>query len=372
MSLRKKVLLPIGIHLNLEYVHMVQLEQTEASVQVVSKASHYLGPPSEEVLLEEKPEARRRALEKMWDARLAQVRPFVRQKIAGNGFRGRSAVITLPNEHLVIQHVRMAPMQPEELVAALPWELQGKLPFDPRVAVIRHIVAGAVSENNETKHDVIVLAARRSVVERYVSAIERLGLQVGGVGIEPCAMCYPFAFAAMHHPPDQDGPPNLMLVHMGSHSTHVAIVRGPETTFVKDVDVGNEHVTRALARACQVPVAEARKRRAGWRDAAEADRAATGQEATSQYNRIRRDLDLLTEELLSCMRYHSSLARGAQAERVVFVGPEARDRALVNVLGAHLGLPAEVGDPLGAATGRPGEPEPEMAVAAGLSLFSAQ
>jgi type IV pilus assembly protein PilM len=349
---------------------MVQLEQTDTSLQVVSKASQYLEPLPE--MAEDKPEARQRSLEKAWDQRLDRIKQFIRQKVMGNGFRGRNAVISLPNEHLVIEHVRMTPMQPDELIGALPWELQGKLPFDPRAAVIRHIVAGAISENNETKNDVIVLAARRATVERHVSAVERLGLRVSGVGIEPCAMCYPYAFAALHRPPSQEGPPGLMLVHMGGYTTHVAIVRGLETSFVKDVEMGAEHFARAIAASSGQAPAEVTTMRRRWCEAPEQERSTVTQEATARYSLIRREIGAFTEELQSCMRYHSSLSRGAQVERVVFLGPEARDRAFVNVVGAHLALPTEVGDPVGAASGRPGAAEPEIAVAAGLSLFSAQ
>jgi len=74
------------------------------------------------------------------------------------------------------------------------------------------------------------------------------------------------------------------------------------------------------------------------------------------------------------VRYHGSLARGAHIDRLIFLGPGARDRPLVGVLGARLGVACEVGDPLGTIAERsnPGEAEPELAVALGLSLFGTQ
>jgi Tfp pilus assembly PilM family ATPase len=72
------------------------------------------------------------------------------------------------------------------------------------------------------------------------------------------------------------------------------------------------------------------------------------------------------------MRYHTSLARGARVSRLLFLGEEAHDKALVRVLGASLSIPCEVGDPL-ALVGQLGqreEAEPELAVAVGLGLFS--
>jgi len=371
MAYRRRTLLPIGIHLNPDAVHMIQLEQAEDKLVVVSKAVQYFSAPAAALhpavggpMPGEQPTGNHNEQD------YAQAREFVRQRIARNGFRGKEAVISLPAENLVIQYVRLPPMQPEELIAGLPGELRSKLPFDPRQAVIRHIVAGQVSENNEAKQDVIALAARRDVVERHVAAMTKIGLNVIGVGVEPCAMCYPYAYEATVGAPTQEGPPSLMIVYLGFHTTHVAIVRGQDTTFVKGVELGSDQFADAVAKAKGIPLEEAAAVRAKWR---EASASGVVQEAVEAYNASRKHLEPLVDEIESCMRYYASLARGAHIDRLIFLGPEARDRALVHVIGAHLGVPSEVGDPLARmedATSR-GGPEPEMAVAVGLSLFGA-
>lgn len=368
MANRKRTLLPIGIHLNAEAVHMVQLEQSESTVGVVSKAAKYFGPHA---AVAEAAHDGHGSAGGPKDARYEEVREFIREKITLNGFRGHDAVISLPAEDLVIQHVRMAPMQPEELIAALPVELHGKLPFDTKDAVIRHIVAGTVSENNEAKQDVIALAAQREVVERHVATMAKLGLRIVGVGVEPCAMCYPYAFASSQAAAMADGPPSLMAVYLGSETTHVAIVRGQDTTFVKGVEIGISQLVEAMAKARNISVADAAALRNKWR---ESQSTGVSQEAVEAYNAGRRSLEPLIDEVESCMRYHASLARGARVDRIVFLGPEARDRALVRVVGAQLGVPCEVGDPLAGITEETGrrDAEPELAVALGLSLFNAQ
>ena len=370
MALRKRSLLPIGIHLNLDAVHIVQMEQVDGSVSLVSSASKDLRP--EGSVLAEADGSRRSVREIPEEVREVQhrrVREFIRAECSGNGFRGKQAVISMPTEDLVIQHVRMAPMQPEELVAALPWELQGKLPFDPKQAVIRHIVAGAISEDNQTKQDVIVLAVARAAVEKQVTAVEKLGLDVVGVGVEPCAMSYPYVFAAERAGPRPDGPASLMLVYVGTLATHAAIVRGEETRFVKGIPLGLKDVAGALAKELKVGYDEALNTMTSWRD-----EATISAEAVAAYNRLQSYLTHFVEEVESCMRYYASLARGAKVDRIAFLGSGARHRALVQVLGAHLSVPGEVGHPMGVVglEGAGGPTEPELAVAAGLSLFGAQ
>jgi type IV pilus assembly protein PilM len=263
----------------------------------------------------------------------------------------------------------MSPAQPEELATTVMTELHGKLPFDPEEAEVRHIVAGTVSENNETKQDVIVMAVLREAIERQVSAVTRLGLRVVGVGVEPCAICYPYMFASAHATPTPEGPPSLMIVFLGTQATYVAITRGQEMSFVKGVELGIDNLLDPIARAKGITASEVAALRARWRESSTAV-----PEAVEAYNSIRFDLEHIVDEIQSCMRYYASLSRGTRVDRIIFVGPEARDRALVRVIGAHVGVPCDIGSPLGVvadASGQ-GEPEPEMAAAAGLSLFTAQ
>ena len=370
MAYRKR-LLPIGIHMNADAVHMVQLEQGDNGISVVSKASQRFAGTVTSPGQHSPAEIPGEVLLPTDDSRYDEAREFVREKVSMDGFRNKEAALSLPAECLVIQHVRVPPISVEELSDMLPDELQGKLPFDPHKAVLRNIVAGQVSENGETKQDVIVMAVRREVIERYVASASRLGLQVVGLGVEPCCMGYPYAFGASRAVATTDGPPALMVVHLGPRTTHVSILRGQETAFVKGVELGTDHLIEALATARNAPAHEIIALREKWRSVVDGDML---QEAIATYNGIQWNLGHIVDEIRSCMRYYMSLAQGARIERILFVGPEARDRALVRVLGAHLNVSCETGDPFEAVTGAASTSgaEPEMAVAVGLSLFGAQ
>jgi len=373
MAQVRRNILPIGIHFSPDAVYMAQLEQNSKGMRVVSKASCRLSTSAETVarVVAADEDAGGAAGSESAEMTYNHARQFARQKVTADGFQGKDVVISLPQEHLVIQHVRMPPMQPSELQAALPYELEGRLPFNPSEAIVRHIVAGSVSENSETKHDVLVLAAPRHIVEKHVSAMTRMGLQVTGVGVEPCAMCYCYAYAASHSGPSQAGPPCVMVVYLGAQVTHVAILRGQEMTFVKGVEQGTDGLVESVAKVRGISLEEAAELVETWHESPAPE---TLEEAIEVYSRSRSTLDHLIDQVESCVRYHASLARGTGVDKLYFVGPGAKDRALTRVLSGRLHLPCEVGDPFGAVTGTadPEASEPEMAVAVGLSLFGAQ
>ena len=49
---------------------------------------------------------------------------------------------------------------------------RGKLPFDPTQAVLRHLVAGEIYHDQEPKYEVILMAARRELVDQYLAAAD--------------------------------------------------------------------------------------------------------------------------------------------------------------------------------------------------------
>ena len=90
----------------------------------------------------------------------------------------------------------------------------------------------------------------------------------------------------------------------------------------------------------------------------------------------------LVEELDLCRRYYEATFPSKPVDRLIFVGGEARQRALCQQIAAEMGLAAQVGDPL-VRMGRISEigiesgidrrqPQPGWAVAIGLSMGPAR
>src|SRR5262245_37677628 len=72
-----------------------------------------------------------------------------RDLLAQGRFHGRQAVLALPASSMHVQHLRMAKLDDAETKKALPWEARGKLPIDPSHALLRHLIAGEVYQDQE-------------------------------------------------------------------------------------------------------------------------------------------------------------------------------------------------------------------------------
>jgi Tfp pilus assembly PilM family ATPase len=106
-----------------------------------------------------------------------------RELLISGAFKGREAILALPAASMFIQHLRLAKMSEEETKKVLPWDSRGKLPHDPSQALIRHLIAGEVYQDQEPKNEVIVMAAAREFINQLLASAAKAKLDVIGMNV---------------------------------------------------------------------------------------------------------------------------------------------------------------------------------------------
>jgi type IV pilus assembly protein PilM len=327
----------------------------------------------------------------------------LRDVLTQGEFQGRKAVISLPASLMYIQHLRLPKMDDEALKKALPWELRGKLPIDPSQALLRHIVAGEVYQDQEPKSEVIVMAARRDLVDQLIAAATRAKLDVVGMNTEAQAIIDCFANVYRRQ---SDIEATTCYLDMGCNASRAIIARGGQVLFARIVPVGGEHFSRAVSASLKISLEEAKIIRARLaledtgdrrakeefsqsqsQPAAEPAPAPAAPQAQSQEREkveqaYHEPLARLVEELGLCKRYYEATFPNKPLDRLIFLGGEARHRVLCHGIAREIGLPAQIGDPLvriprdqdgGAESGIDRKfPQPAWAVAVGLSIGSSE
>jgi len=333
---------PIGVHIG---SHSVKLIQFDASGTDVIDAARW--DLSEEIEPNQ----------------VGPVAEAVTRAREGRGFRGRRAVLCLRGRDLFIQNVRVNQASGDELQRIVQHEAASRLPFPSQEAEIRFVEAADVRQGTAARREVILLACRRTIIKRLLDVAEQSGLSPVAIDVEPGALlrCY-----AKQYRRDDDQQQQRMFVHLGGSTTAVVIARGTRAMFVKYIDCTGRHLDAAVARYLKMPLPDAialrrhnGDRRAGQRDP-EVTRSIT--------EALRPSLDQLAGELSMCVRYYSVTFRGQPISQVVLSGGEASE-ALQEWIGARLGLPCELGNPLrsfhpATTVGRIGQWD----VAAGLAL----
>lgn len=359
-----------------------------------------------------------------------------RDLLAQSDFHGRQAVLGLPAAWMHVMHLRLPKMDDEALRKALPWETRGKLPIDPSQALIRHLIAGDVYQDQEPRDEVIVLAAAREAVNQLLAAAARAKLDIVGMNTEPSALLDCFGHVYRRKP---DAETVNCFIDIGSSASRAIVTCDQQILFVRTIPVGGDHFSKAVSTSLGIGLDDARTLRiklahgqaaaeesadappapivapapaaaktenpddgfallqAGLRASERKNQVETGVPVTSDRSPLyvppsasaspqheaaiaacMEPLNKLVHELDLCRRYHESTFPNKPISRLVFVGGEARHRALCQSIAQRMSIAAQVGDPL-VRMGRISElgtecgidrrqPQPSWAVAIGLSM----
>jgi type IV pilus assembly protein PilM len=179
----------------------------------------------------------------------------VRDLLAQGQFRGRQAVLGLPANSMHIQHLRIPKLDEEETRKALPWESRGKIPIDPSQALLRHLIAGEVYQDQDPKNEVIVMAAARDFVNQLIAASNKAKLDIVGMNVEPKAVVD--CFNHVHRRKNELELTNC-YIDIGSTGTRVVIARGNQIYFARSIGIGGDHFSRAVANAMRIGFDEAK------------------------------------------------------------------------------------------------------------------
>jgi type IV pilus assembly protein PilM len=278
-----------------------------------------------------------------WEGAGALVRYFrqdVRRLLSSSGFRGRQAVLALPAHHMHATSVREGHAGG---AAQDPWAQPTSewLPFDASEALVRRIEAGDVYDAAGRRREVVTLAVRRPVVERYVEAATAAGLEVVGVTAEPEALLAALALSGA------DSRLMRLVVDLGLSCTRVYAGIGRRLLFARRLRTGGRDLEAAVTAAVGVGPEEACSLRtrlpplgAGGDDAFPDERLRKVDGACQE------TVFRLVTEIRMCLEYVSAVFGNTPVHHVVFVGGGAKYRRLCQRVASGLGLPARAADPL--------------------------
>ena len=253
----------------------------------------------------------------------------LRELLAKTQIRRRETAIALGGRAAIIRHIRLPTMSEAELEESLAWEAKQYIPFDlDEVYLDFHM--GEVNKETE-QMEVILVAAKRTVVDDYCAAVRLAGLRPVVVDVLPFAVSNAFMHAYPEHNDDVSA-----IVDVGANLSTIAVVQNGEMLYSRTLEKGSARLTDALQRQLAMPYAKAEAFKTGSNDngLVPAD--------------VQRVIDTAIGDLVGGMRtlitYHAEQG-GAPLERLFIAGGGAKSDAICGAIAREVGLDAERLDP---------------------------
>jgi type IV pilus assembly protein PilM len=165
----------------------------------------------------------------------------------------RRVRIGIANQRIMMRRIELPPLTDAgEIDQAVRFQAQDEIPMPLDSVVLDHHALGIDDGPTGPRLHVLLVAARRDMVERVLQAARLAGLQPVGVDLAA------FGMIRALRPVDAGSSENILYLSIGG-LTNLAIGRGAICEFTRVIPWGVEQIAGDVASRCGVPLDDARR-----------------------------------------------------------------------------------------------------------------
>ena len=262
---------------------------------------------------------------------------------------------------------------PKQLANAIRYRAQEVLPIPLEEAVLDYqVLSEGVTEDGQPLRRVLLVVAYRELVDRYVYACRKAGLQIVGIDLEAFALLR--TVAAPHVEGEAAERGALVAVSVGHDRSTFAVSDGRVCEFTRVLEWGGWALNIAIARALDLSPSEVEpvKRALSFAGAEETPAGFTEDQLETAREAARRQLQTFARELVSSLQFYQNQPGSLGIGEIALTGGTAHLPGLGAELERLIGVPVRVIDPLGRLKVSKKVREPKqvgsLAVAIGLGI----
>lgn len=291
------------------------------------------------------------------DAELANLANIIKQLLQNTNVTHKNINISLPESLVFTRTLRLPLLTDSEIASAVKWQAEDIIPIPLKETIFQHTVL----ERNEGAQPpevlVLVVAAPRTLVEKYVKLMSIVGRNIVAVETELIAASRVLA-------PENE---TAILLNLGSKATDIAITRNKKLVFSRSIPTGGDALTRAVVQSMNISLQQAEEYKRTYGLSASQLEGKVG-------NAIKPIFNILLEEIKKAIRFYQTDEKGDAPSTIILLGGGAGLPDIASSLSKAVGGEVVIANPFAKI-----RVEPDMAhtltsyaplypVAVGLSL----
>jgi type IV pilus assembly protein PilM len=276
------------------------------------------------------------------------------------GIKQKRVVVAVGGRDVIIKKIQVDRMKQSEAYDVVRWEAQQHVPFDIEAVELDFQILDPDGEGLQM--DVLLVAAKRDLVEDKVQLLSQAGLEAEVVDVDAFALHNAFG---VNHPEAMEG--LTALLNIGHELTNVNVLDHGIPLLTRDLTVGTRKIREDLQRERGVSADDAEAMLKGFERSPDLDPYVQG-----RGEEIAVGVERASAFLQSASREAGSI------QRVYCCGGGARVPGLTDILHQRLNMPVEVANPIQRLSVKDGvfdavnldEVAPLLMLATGLALRS--
>jgi type IV pilus assembly protein PilM len=285
----------------------------------------------------------------------------IKKLYADTKCKNKDVATSLSGHSVIIKRISLQQMDDAALSESITWEAEQYIPFDiEEVSIDFQRLSG--QPNEEGNMDVLLAAVKKEKIQDYTDVIRQADLAPKLVDIDIFAVQN--AYELNHEISSGE---IQALINVGASVTNIAVMKGPQPIFWRDISVGGNHYTEAIQKELSLSYDQAERLKKG--------QDVEGIPLSNAYPIISSVSEEIGNEIQKTIDFFKATTVDEPVNRIILSGGSARTIGFSTYLGERFEAPVELMDPLRRiAKGRDlnvdrlDDVAPALAVAVGLAI----
>jgi type IV pilus assembly protein PilM len=249
--------------------------------------------------------------------------------------KSKNVAVAVSGHSVIVKKVSLPAMTREELEDQIQWEAEQYIPFDVNEVHLDFQILD--TSEGEGQMDVLLVAAKRDLVDDYVQVIQEAGLIPACVDVAAFAVenAYEMNYSAE---PDEV----VALVNIGAQVVNINVIQNGIPAFTRDITTGGNQYTEEIQKSLSISFEEAERIKLGG-NASDQNQEVVPQEVE---HAMRSVTDTVIGEIARSLDFFTATAAESRINRVLLSGGGAGVSGLDASFAERSGLEVELMNPL--------------------------
>ena len=245
----------------------------------------------------------------------------------------KAVSLSIGGHSVIVKKITLPAMSDEELAESINWEADHYIPYDLVDVYLDYQILQTRADQGQM--DVMLVAAKREVVDQYVSVVREAGLKP--VTVDTDCFAVQNAFEVNYSLPDDQ---LICLIHVGAENLNINVISYGVNTFTRDLQLGGDTYTREIQKQMGTSYQEAEAYKLGGS-------GASGSQIVPQD--VQRILVMISEQIASeinrSLEFHLATSGESRFEKIYLSGGTVRLSTLADEIAKKTNTPVELLDP---------------------------
>ena len=262
------------------------------------------------------------------------------------GIRDRKAIIAITGQKVIIREIILPIMEDKELMAGVMWEAPKYVPYDLDESIIdAEKVDEFVEKDGNKMMRVLLTAAPKSIIQPYMEVLKKVRIIPKIVDVVSSANVRVFKnHLTDKKEEEQEGTIIDIIISIGASSTILTLVEKGNLKFTRNILVGGNDITKAIAKSLNISFDEAEKLKRETKIVLGPEEKEEKKNESEKI--IVKILNQITKEVRKSLSYYKTQSQKVKYNKMILSGGCANIDNIKDLLSEQFEIPVIIGNPL--------------------------